>query len=45
MGGATTLEIAEVLGHNTLDMVKRYAHLGESHTANVVERMNRKIFG
>lgn len=45
MGGATTLEIAEVLGHKTLDMVKRYAHLAESHTAKVVERMNEKIFG
>jgi hypothetical protein len=34
-----------VLGHKTLAMVKRYAHLSDSHTAGVVERMNRKIFG
>ena len=45
MNGATLLEVAEVLGHKTLDMVKRYSHLAESHTANVVEKMNLKIFG
>ena len=44
MGGATLLEIAEVLGHKTLAMVKRYSHLAESHTAGVVERMNERIF-
>ena len=38
MNGASLLEIAEVLGHKTLQMVKRYAHLAESHTAGVVER-------
>lgn len=45
MNGATLAEIAEVLGHKTLQMVKRYAHLSETHTASVVERMNAKIFG
>ena len=44
MNGASTSEIAEVLGHKTLAMVKRYAHLSEVHTAGVVEKMNRKIF-
>jgi len=44
MNGATLTEIAEVLGHKTLQMVKRYSHLSESHTANVVERMNQAIF-
>lgn len=43
--GASLAEIAEVLGHKTLSMVKRYAHLSESHTAGVVEKMNEKIFG
>jgi hypothetical protein len=38
-------EIAEVLGHKTLAMVKRYAHLTEAHTSTVVEKMNRKVFG
>lgn len=45
MNGATLAEIAEVLGHKTLQMVKRYAHLSEGHTARVVESMNQKIFG
>ena len=44
MNGATLTEIAEVLGHKTLQMVKRYTHLSESHTARVVESMNNKIF-
>lgn len=45
MNGATLAEIAEVLGHKTLAMVKRYAHLSEAHTHSVVTRMNQKIFG
>ena len=44
MNGASLAEIAEVLGHKTLSMVKRYAHLSEAHTAKVVESMNSKIF-
>jgi integrase len=44
MNGASLAEIAEVLGHKTLSMVKRYAHLSEAHTAKVVQRMNEKIF-
>lgn len=44
MNGATLAEIAEVLGHKTLAMVKRYAHLTDSHTSNVVKKMNGKIF-
>lgn len=45
MNGASLLEIAEVLGHKTLNMVKRSAHLSEAHTRGVVERMNRAVFG
>ena len=30
------------LGHKTLAMVQRYAHLSESHTADVVARMNKR---
>jgi integrase len=45
MSGATTAEIAAVLGHRTLQMVKRYAHLSDQHTGQVVERMTRKYFG
>jgi len=45
MNGESPLVIAAVLGHKTLQMVKRYAHLSEAHTGAVVERMNRKLFG
>jgi integrase len=45
MSGATTAEIAAVLDHRTLQMVKRYAHLSDQHTGTVVERMTRKYFG
>ena len=45
MNGATLAEIAEVLGHKTLSMVKRYAHFTEGHTSKVVASMNEKIFG
>lgn len=44
MNGATLIEIADVLGHKTLQMVKRYSHLSESHTADIVSKMNKKIF-
>ncbi len=45
MNGASLAEIAEVLGHKTLQMVKRYAHLSEAHTSTVIASMNKKIFG
>jgi len=45
MNGASLPEIAEVLGHKTLQMVKRYTHLSEAHTTGVVASMNEKIFG
>jgi integrase len=45
MRGASLAEIAEVLGHKTLQMTKRYTHLSEAHTRGVVERMNRAVFG
>lgn len=43
MNGATTGEIAEVLGHRTLSMVKRYAHLCDSHIAELVNRVSNRI--
>lgn len=39
MNGASLAEIAEVLGHKTLQMVRRYAHLSEAHTSKVVASM------
>ncbi len=44
MNGASLVEIAEVLGHKTLSMVQRYAHLSEGHTRSVLDRMTRAIF-
>lgn len=44
MNGASLAEIAEVLGHKTLQMVKRYAHLSEAHTSSIVAKMNDQIF-
>lgn len=43
MSGATLAELAEALGHKTLAMVKRYAHLSEAHTSAVVRRMTEKF--
>ena len=45
MNGASPSEIAAVLGHRTLAMVKRYAHLSDGHVGSVIEKMNEKIFG
>lgn len=44
MDGASITDIAEVLGHKTLEMVKRYSHLSEAHTKKVVASMNDAIF-
>jgi integrase len=43
-GGATPIDIAAVIGHKTLEMVKRYAHLGESRVRQVLVDMNERIF-
>jgi integrase len=45
MNGASLQEIGVILGHKTLSMARRYAHLGESHVTNVLERMTSAIFG
>lgn len=44
MDGASLLEIANVLGHKTMSMVKRYSHISENHAAHVVTKMNNKLF-
>ena len=44
MNGASTVEIAAVLGHKTLQMTKRYSHFGNEHLKKRVAAMNRKIF-
>jgi site-specific recombinase XerD len=45
MNGATTAEIAAVLGHKTLVMVKRYSHLSNEHVRDIVERTAAKVLG
>jgi integrase len=37
--GASLLEIADVLGHRSMSMVKRYSHLAQGHKTSVIERM------
>lgn len=44
MSGASLNEIAAILGHKTLTMVQRYAHLYEDYTSSVVEKMNDDLF-
>jgi integrase len=44
MTGSGLLEIAHVLGHKTLSMVKRYSHLNEGHTTSAIERMAAHYF-
>ena len=39
MSGASLIEIADILGHKTLAMVRRYSHFTDGHTKGVVERM------
>jgi integrase len=43
MSGASLPELAAALGHKTLAMVQRYAHLAPAHTATVVARMAEKF--
>lgn len=44
MSGASQIEIAEVLGHRTLQMVKRYSHLSESHVKGLISRLEKSLF-
>jgi len=39
LSGASLFEISEILGHQNVQMTKRYTHLTESHITTVVERM------
>jgi len=43
MNGATLLEIADVLGHKTLAMVKRYSHLSTGHKTALITRVLSKV--
>ena len=39
MEGATAPEIAEILGHKSLQMVKRYSHFTKTHISDLMTRM------
>lgn len=43
MSGATLLEIADRLGHSSVDLVQRYAHLSPEHSEGVTLRMAEKF--
>jgi integrase len=38
---SSLLEIADVLGHRTMAMVKRYGHVAQEHKTTVIEKMTR----
>ena len=37
MNGGSLLDIAQITGHKTMQMVKRYSHLTQKHTANLLQ--------
>lgn len=41
--GANSIEIATLLGHRTLGMVSRYAHLANGHTRSLVDRVMEDV--
>lgn len=43
MNGGSLLDIAEILGHKSLIMARRYSHLTEKHTAAVLNKVTNKI--
>ncbi len=45
MNGASLVEISEVLGHKTIQMSRRYAHLTKTHTNSVVGKMTERVLG
>ena len=44
MQGATSNEIAAILGHKSLDMVKRYSHISQAHSSSVLKKLNQSLF-
>jgi integrase len=45
MNGATLAEVGDVLGHKTVQMTKRFAHLADGHSRRIIVSMNERIFG
>lgn len=44
MNGGSLLDIAEILGHKSLVMARRYSHLTQKHTAKVLSKVTDKLF-
>lgn len=44
MNGGSLLDIAEVTGHKTMQMVKRYSHLTKKHITKLLEDTTEKMF-
>lgn len=42
--GASLAQLSEVMGHKTLQMIKRYAHLCHSQAADILNKMNKRTF-
>jgi integrase len=45
MEGATLAELAGILGHRQLSMVKRYSHLSPDHVAKASTNIGRRVMG
>ena len=43
MGGATIIELMEIFGWTSQNMTRRYAHLTETHTANLVNKVSNRM--
>ena len=43
MSGASLVELADILGHRTMAMVKRYAHFTQDHTRGILARMSKQF--
>jgi len=44
MNGGSLLDIAQVTGHKSMQMVKRYSHLTKQHTAELLEKTTAIMF-
>lgn len=44
MNGGSLLDIAQITGHKTMQMVKRYSHLTQKHTAELLQNTTDKMF-
>ena len=43
MGGATIIELMEIFGWTSQNMTRRYAHLTQTHTANLVNKVSNRM--